>query len=748
MKKIISALLIGAMLLPVLPVYAAEEIEDKTALLSELNIMVGDDDGNLRLDDNVSRAEFAKIAVAASSAKNTVASGLKISPFKDVSYKHWSAPYVRAAVSANIAEGYVDATFRPDNTVSYEEALTMVLKVLGYTSDDFGFSWPYGQIGLAENLELVKNIDALQGEALTRRQVANLIYNALNTKMKNSSAKLISVFDCEVIKDVTIIASHNEDASLGENKIFTTAGTFETNNNFSSGYVGRKGDMFVKNGDDFVAFTPDYDNGGGVEKYIIYSQLPNAVIGYKNGNFTQIDITDGTVCYKDGSRSSYAAVKNEMEMGDILYVREDGGGVDYVSYSKGNMEGPIKVTDSNWLSSFASNGSTTIMRGGTKVSASDIQINDIIYYSEDLNMVLAYTDKVTGVYEKASPTKDSPIRVTVSGKEYGVESVEAFNDLSSSGSFKYGDTLTLLLGRTGEIAGIAGGGMSANTSANQAIASGVGFVIEAGKKEFTNPDNTVYSSYYAKIVTADGNVHEYASSNDCASLVCSVANVSFKNGKASITKYRGSSSVSGAVNVSKGQIGGTPLADDVKIIDTSGEYYDSTPSYCRIYPQRIDGVTLSASGVLYSSKNASGEIDELILKNVTGDTYSYGIAIRKDRETGTYMIDIDGNQNMYMTGFSNYATGAYRLKMNAMGIESIQQLVSHSANISELTYTYAVIGGQKYLLSDKVVVYHKTDASTYMKMPIDDAINGNYSLKAYYDKAQTSGGRIRIIVAQ
>ena len=35
----------------------------------------------------------------------------------------------------------------------------------------------------------------------------------------------------------------------------------------------------------------------------------------------------------------------------------------------------------------------------------------------------AYTDKVTGVYEKASPTKDSPTSVTISGKEYSVEDV-------------------------------------------------------------------------------------------------------------------------------------------------------------------------------------------------------------------------------------------------------------------------------------------------------------------------------------
>ena len=55
MKKIISFVLAAAMSLSTLPVLADwNNDEDIMSLLSELNIMVGDDDGNLRLDDNVS----------------------------------------------------------------------------------------------------------------------------------------------------------------------------------------------------------------------------------------------------------------------------------------------------------------------------------------------------------------------------------------------------------------------------------------------------------------------------------------------------------------------------------------------------------------------------------------------------------------------------------------------------------------------------------------------------------------------
>ena len=75
-------------------------------------------------------------------------------------------------------------------------------------------------------------------------------------------------------------------------------------------------------------------------------------------------------------------------------------------------------------------------------------------------------------------------------------------------------------------------------------------------------------------------------------------------------------------------------------------------------------------------------------------------------------------------------------------------LTAYSGKITDLTRTAATIGSQDYLLSDSVIVYYRRDMSTYLKIPLDDAISGDYSMTAYYDKPESSGGRIRIIVAQ
>ena len=743
------SLLAALILLPSHALAVSEE-DAAAALMKELEIMQGDENGDMMLDKKVSRAEFAKIAIAASPNKDSVAVGLKQSPFRDVPYTKWYAPYIKAAVSAGYVVGYLDATYRPENTVTYEEAVTVMLSVLGYDDSTFNDAYPYGQLSKAQGLDLLDNVNASIGDELDRRQVMILAYNAIKASIPASPSQ-DPVFNMSKTDNVDVIATGNEDDSLGADKVYTSAGTFDKGAFFIDSFAGMTGTIYLRNGNELVAFLPDEGKPmNGYKSYFVYSVLSDAsIVGYRNGSFEEIDIPDGADVYNNQTRSNYAAVKGSLKTGDTLNVKyTDNGSVDYVVYDTNNLTGPVKVTSDNWTAQVGASSSSKVFRSGAESTVSAVSMNDIVYYSEPLDVVFAYTDKVTGVYEKASPTKDSPESVTISGKEYNIESVEAFRELSSSGSFKYGDTVTVLLGRTGEIAGVAGTGTaSASTSSGTSSGTAAGFVIAAGKKDFTNPDNTVYSSYYATIVTPDGSTREYATKNDCEALVNSAVRVTFKDGQAILSVSK-NGSVSGKVNASKGMIGGEYLADDVKILDTANAYYDGVPAYKRVYLQRLDGITLNPSSVLYSSTNSAGEIDELILSEVTGDMYSYGWIKRADPSTGMYEVDIDGNSGRYSSGIKNSTTGPYRLNVSGTNIQSMRLLTAYSGKITDLTRTAATIGSQDYLLSDSVIVYYRRDMSTYLKIPLDDAISGDYSMTAYYDKPESSGGRIRIIVAQ
>ena len=68
--------------------------------------------------------------------------------------------------------------------------------------------------------------------------------------------------------------------------------------------------------------------------------------------------------------------------------------------------------------------------------------------------------------------------------------------------------------------------------------------------------------------------------------------------------------------------------------------------------------------------------------------------------------------------------------------------------MTDLTHSYAEINYNKYKLSDKVVVYEKRDISSYSEISINDVINGDYDCTFYYDKEESQGGRIRVIIAE
>lgn len=753
MKRIISALLAAVIAVPVsaaAPVLATGSIgqsdSEMTSLLSELNIMTGDDTGDFYLDSYVTRAEMTKMAVAASSYKNTVAAGLQFSPFSDVRGSFWGAPYIQAAVSAGIVEGYIDGTFDPDGTVTYEEAITMMLKVLGYTNDDFGASYPYGQVGMAQNLEMTEGIDAAIGDPLTRRDVAKLVCNTLETRMKDSTSELISIHDCEIVEDVTIIASQDEDSTLSADEISTSNGTYTINEDFDRAYVGTTGDMVVKNGKTVIAFMSDDENLS--ERYVIYSTLNNSILCYSEGdntNLHQFDISGTTTCYWSSTSYTYSQLSESMEMGDIIRIHyKSNGEIDYINYSEGTVEGPIKVTSDSWMDSFETNDSTKIVREGNIVSADSIQVNDIIYYSEALNMILAYTTKVTGVYESASPSKDAPSSVTISGVTYEIEGAEAFNDLSSNGSFNYGDTITVLLGRDGQkIAGVAGTGTSAATT------SQVGYLISTGKQNFSNADGTTYSSNYIVIVTADGTEYTYPTTSDRSSLVGRVVRAQIKDGVATVGTLS-DSTLSGYVSYEDMKIGTHNVSRDVKILDVASEYNDGSILYTKTFMQRIDGLTLSESQVCYYNTDSNGDISELILRSVTGDMYKYGVVTTaySEKGAGVTRMDIDGT--VYSSSsYRSLALGTgVRIGMSSSGeIESAIQIPSYSGSVNELTSTYALIGDTEYKLSDKVAVYERHDLSNFSKISLNEAINGDYTYTCYYDKAEDRGGRIRVIIA-
>ncbi len=156
-----------------------ETVLENLMLLNRLGILSGYEDGSFKPADNVTRSSFvASVVKFMNMAEETENYGGH-TYFADVPANAWYTPYVNFALSAGLIDMNSEKLFNPDNTVSYAEAVKMLLSALGYRQyAEAKGGWPLGYISVAEDLKLGKNCDK---GAVLRGTLAILLGNGLKT---------------------------------------------------------------------------------------------------------------------------------------------------------------------------------------------------------------------------------------------------------------------------------------------------------------------------------------------------------------------------------------------------------------------------------------------------------------------------------------------------------------------------------------------------------------------------------------
>lgn len=742
MKRIISLAVAGILVLMCFgncfTVSANGERTQMQNLLSSLSIMQGDENGDFCEDDMVTRAEFAKIAVTSSKHRNSVTNHSTVSPFSDVKFTHWGAPYIKVASSNGLVSGYPDGSFRPENGVLLEEGVTICLKLLGYEDIDFGSSWPSGQMSLATELGLLDGIEQTAGYSLKRADVMDLIYNTLNTELKNSQSKAITSFGYNVLSDTVLIATTNEVSTVARNKIVTSSGTYNISDSFDKTLVGLKGDLVLKNSQDAIAFFPGNQLS---EEYSVYTVLNNEVLVYDNGQTKKLDVSSDTLAYKGTASGTVNSFISQINQGDSLSVYNNYlGDAEYVIIGAEKLKGPYTVKSPSIIkNTYNLSNDAVFMRNGKVVSASAIEVNDIIYISNAMDLVWAYSNKVTGIYESALPNKDNVSQIILSGVTYDIESSDAFNKLVTGGACELGDRITVLLGKDGKVADVV---------TNQAETVSVyGYLTDAGTKEYVNSNGNKYTSYYVTVTDAEGNSLDYKTSSDYSELKSSVVNVKITADRTSVSFVQGTK-VSGRFNWSDKVLGDYNLSENLKIMDVMNTSVAKSPEYTLVHPSRLDDVVIGTGKVLYHTVNKKGEIDNLFLDNITGDGYSYGIIT--DVNGNSYTANVNGQITSFGGGGTTYSVksgeGA-RFTMKGQGISSASALHKVNETVKSFDGYQLVTDENTYILSDKVVCYERPGVGEWQLTSLTEIQNKKTGLIFYYDKSPEVGGRIRVIIS-
>lgn len=184
------ALCIVALLLPT-PVFAFTDVDatdvnaEAIGYVQTQGIVQGYADGTFKPKNNINRAEFTKIVVAA------LFEAQGGDCFSDVK-NEWFAPYICVAKTKGIIGGYADGTFKPTQNISFAEAAKII--AIAFEKDPpAGDVWYEGYVrALASDHAIPTSIDSFTKQ-LTRGEMAELIYRLhakVSTKESVSYEKL------------------------------------------------------------------------------------------------------------------------------------------------------------------------------------------------------------------------------------------------------------------------------------------------------------------------------------------------------------------------------------------------------------------------------------------------------------------------------------------------------------------------------------------------------------------------------
>ena len=316
-----------------------------------------------------------------------------------------------------------------------------------------------------------------------------------------------------------------------------------------------------------------------------------------------------TMTLEEGAVLLYNALTANTASGSVygttLGYTVTNGQVDVSSILLSNLEGPFVASEGESLP-FAPEA---IYRNDSVSTSAELSAYDVYYYNASAKTVWIYTRKAAGRITAVSPSASAPTAVTVAGTSYTIASSAAAAQLSSLNGGGVGQVVTLLLGMNNEAVAVLTGD-EADEVFYGVVQTATRSLVEENGADVKQTVTVKCTDGVTRTVNVDKSLNYPA-----GWMVKITVNADGEQVE-TITK----TSTSGTINADGTALGDTPFADDVEILDTTSEGVAGTVS-----PSRLSGVTLSDADVRYYTTNENGQIDRLILDDVTGDLWTYGV---------------------------------------------------------------------------------------------------------------------------
>lgn len=415
MKKVLSLVLVLTMVLGSFSfAFAAPsdvvgtEYEEAVERLGQLGVLTGYTDGTFKPENTITRAEFAAVVVRVKGLEAAAQAAAGATAFKDVPAGHWAAGYINIASKMGFVKGMGDGTFAPSAPVTYEQAVTMVIRALGYDpAAEARGGYPYGYLIVANETGLLDSVKGTQGLPAPRGLVAQLVDNALEVPLMvqvgyGAQTKWV-VSGTEDTKEVYLLDDLGFDKVARERVVsinsdkneirFEKYGKAKVAEGFDFEEVyGLRLNAWLDGKGKVVIYTkadaPKYEATVGGEKIVIVSENKKYAVADKATlllNDKEVEASKFTADYARVVFNSDDEIvwAKGYTWDDTFVVKETEKEVAY-SFDKDKLE----------LKNY------TIVKEGKSLDIEDLEEGDILFFNKAVKFAVVHNDSKVGEIEK------------------------------------------------------------------------------------------------------------------------------------------------------------------------------------------------------------------------------------------------------------------------------------------------------------------------------------------------------------
>ena len=591
-------------------------LQQTASILGSLGIMQGT--GNNRFEPNrpLTRAEFCKLAVTAMGIDDA-SPYASYTIFPDVRASHWAARYVNAALrhpdfkENYIIRGYADGTFGPDRQLTYGEVCTMLLRMLGYKESDIGPFWPADYIAQANALGLTQGVSIKDAKTpVTRADAATMLLNTLGTSTRSDGQEgspLISRVSSSTVENCILLETSETDSSLAADEaLFYENGTLsarKTAGRLDRSLIGVYGTLVIGKKGDNVAVGVVPDTASRQETYEVVNAAADRIVT-KTGAFRPNRDTPTYISRdssaEDSKLKSLTEVWSSILPGDTLHAY-------YNEYGSLALLAVLPGTSISHANTFVYGIATSanipseykIVKNGAVIDPSGLKKYDVVTLDAANRQALVSDTRVSGRYSEGGPTVSYPQEVKVYGNSFRISDSAAafFKDM------KLKDYITLLFDADGNVAA------AYPRSTVSADMQGIVTAIDESKATVTLTNGiTLRNMDIDKL-------------DKPTALMGRLVSVSTNGDKAVLVKRSLSGKTSGEWSLSDGKLGTKSVSSRVNVYE---EVLSGAP-LSRIALSDISLAKVPSSDIRYTVTDSAGTITTVILGDVTGDSWLYGM---------------------------------------------------------------------------------------------------------------------------